>query len=236
MLVLWSLSSFLSGLEKPPFQAFPFQAISIESRKTVYVKTGMMQAFSSNVEMSTTMQFSMQAMARKCFAGEDLVVNSFTAGPSGKMGWVSLEESFVGQTVEHTLFPGEFLIMKKKALVAFDENVDLSLGVSGIHGYLSSIGFVIICAKTNNQNPGRVFFISDKGVVKKLHVSPDETGVFVDNKQLIAYTGSLTPYTKAPGSIFSWQYGKEGLVTQFSGFGDLYIGTCVDPIEEASQK
>ncbi|MBX9923869.1 MAG: AIM24 family protein [Rhabdochlamydiaceae bacterium] len=229
----WSIEN---GSVPSAFQAFPLQTISIDRSKTLYVKTGMMQAFSSNVEMSTTMQFSMCAIARKYLGGEDLVVNSFTANSSKKQGWVSLEESFVGQTVQHVILPGEVLIMKKKALMAFDENVDLSVGLSGIHGYLSSIGFVIVQAKTRDQNPGRVFFASEKGVVKKLQISSEETGALVDNKQIIAYTGSLTPFTKAPGNFFSWGYGKEGFVTQFSGYGDLYVGTCVDFIEKESTK
>jgi uncharacterized protein (AIM24 family) len=232
--VLLFLSVFSWGDAVTSFQAFPMQVIPIEPNKTLHVKTGMMQAFSSNVEMSTTMQFSLQDISRKYLGGEDLIVNSFTVNSFGKMGWVSLEESNVGQTVQHTLQPGELLIMKKGSVVAFDENIDLSVVISGIHGCFSGIGFVVLQGKTKDQHPGRVFFASEKGVVKKLTVFSEESPVFVDNKQIIAYTGSLMPATKAAGTFFSWGCGKEGLVMQFSGSGDLYIGTSVDSSEKES--
>ncbi len=191
-----------------------------------------MQAFSSSMTMKTNVQVSVNALIRKCFGGGDLLINSFTAAAK-KPGWISLEEETPGQIVEHTLQPGEVLIMRKDALIAFDSNIDFSLGLSGVHGYLSNIGFLVLQAKTKDNNPGRVFFASEQGIVKKLAIARTDDPATIDNKHIIAYTGNLKPGTTAPGSFFSWGYGKEGIATQFSGQGTVYIG-CSQEAQQAA--
>lgn len=204
------------------YKARPLQTIPITSQETLFVKTGAMQAFSSSMTMKTNVQLSVNNLIRKYFGGGDLLINSFTAAK--KPGWISLEEEIPGQIVEHILKPGEVLIMRKDALVAFDSNIDFSIGLSGVHGYLSKIGFLVLQARTQNNSPGRVFFASEQGVIKQLNFSQSDDPATIDNKHIIAYTGTLKPGTTAPGSFFSWGYGKEGIATQFSGHGTVYIG------------
>ncbi|MBX9923714.1 MAG: AIM24 family protein [Rhabdochlamydiaceae bacterium] len=220
------------------FEARSLQTISIPSKETLYVKTGAMQAFSSSMTMKTNVQLSINALMRKYFGGGDLLINSFTA--TAKPGWISLEEETPGQIVQHTLQPGEILIMRKDALVAFDSNVDFSLGLSGVHGYLSNIGFLVLQAKTKDNNPGRIFFSSEQGIIKKLDTTHSDDPATVDNKHIIAYTATLKPGTTAPGSFFSWGYGKEGIATQFSGQGTIYIGcskeALASPATQAAER
>lgn len=205
------------------FAAHPLQTITVPPQRTLYVKTGAMQAFSSSMTMGTNVQLSINALIRKYLGGGDLLINSFTANAK-KAGWISLEEDVPGQIIEHTLHSDETLIMRKDALIAFDSNIDFSLSLAGIHGYLSNIGVLVLQVKTKDNNPGRVFFSSEQGVIKKLDITSANDPATIDNKNIIAYTSKLRPSTTAPGSFFSWGYGKEGIATQFSGQGTIYIG------------
>ncbi len=213
------------------------KTISIPSGQSMLVQLGAMEAYSDKkITMNTGTHTSWySAASRKIFGGENFFLNKFSAS-SKEAGWIALEEATPGQVAEHTLQPNDLLIIKKGSFIACDSNVYLAPSITGLHGYLSKIGFVILQAQTNDNKPGRIFLNSGNGVIKKLELTNEDEPVIVDNNNIIAYTGGLSLSTTAPGGPLSWRYGEEGLVTRFTGKGTVYIGSPKATSEESIRR
>jgi len=211
--------------------------IPIPAGQSMFVELGAMEAYpDKTITMNTGIQTSWFSAALRTITGTgNLFLNKFTANPSAS-GWIALEEPTPGQLAEHQLAPDESIIMKQGAFSACDSNVHVSASVSGVHGYLSKIGFVVLEARTNDKMPGRIFFNSGDGAIKKLEVTDEFGPIIVDNNNIVAYTGGLRLSTTAPGGPISWQCGGEGIATRFTGNGTIYIGSPKSTSGQAIQR
>lgn len=203
--------------------------ILLNAGESLLVKLGAMQAFSEQVTFQTGVHTSWSSAAfRALLISESILLNKFSAPK--KDGWITLEEPAFGQIIEHTLKPSESLILKidetsKSPFLACSPHVTISPSLTGIHGYLANIGFWAVKASLTEEKTGRFFFQSPHVKIQKHELSKESGSVTFDNKNIVAYSGSLSLETVFPGTLFSKFFGEEGIATRFSGSGTVYISS-----------
>ena len=144
-------------------------------------------------------------------------VNDYTpvAGP-GEVGLVSAP---VGDIETLEVKPNQGYIIQKSAYIASTQNVDLDIKWEGFTKGLFGQGLFMIKVTGNGM-----LFINTFGAVDKHTLKPGQT-MIVDNFHLVAFSDTCNYKVTKFGGLKETLLGGEGLVTQITGPGDIYIQT-----------
>jgi uncharacterized protein (TIGR00266 family) len=115
--------------------------------------------------------------------------------------------------------PEQGYIIQKAAYIASTENVDLDVKWEGFTKGLFGQGLFMIKV-TGNGN----LFINTFGAIDKHTLQPGQTTI-VDNFHLVAFSDTCNYRVTKFGGLKETILGGEGLVTQITGPGDIYIQT-----------
>jgi uncharacterized protein (TIGR00266 family) len=144
-------------------------------------------------------------------------VNDYTATQGqGEAGFVSAP---VGDIEMLEIKPGQGYVIQKSAYVASTQDVDLDIKWEGFTKGLFGQGLFMIKVKGNGS-----LFINTFGAIDKHTLKPGQT-LTVDNFHLVAFSDTCTYKVTKFGGLKETILGGEGLVTQITGPGDLYIQT-----------
>jgi uncharacterized protein (TIGR00266 family) len=144
-------------------------------------------------------------------------VNDYTATQGqGEAGFVSAP---VGDIEMLEIKPGQGYVIQKSAYVASTQDVDLDIKWEGFTKGLFGQGLFMIKIKGNGS-----LFINTFGAIDKHTLKPGQT-LTVDNFHLVAFSDTCTYKVTKFGGLKETILGGEGLVTQITGPGDLYIQT-----------
>lgn len=195
--------------------------VDLPSNGSITAESGSMTYMSPSIEIKTRTRISDSgiwgAIKVSLLGGETLFINDYTAiGSPGKVGFVSAP---LGDITCLDIGPNKGYIVQSAAYIASTKDVQLDTEWQGFTKGL--FGQNLFMIKT--LGVGQVF-INTFGAIDKHELPPGETLV-VDNFHLAAMSASCQYKVRMFGGLKSTVLGGEGLVTEVTGPGEVYIQT-----------
>ncbi len=199
--------------------SYSMLVVSLEKGETITGEAGAMTYMDTTIEPHTRKReksllgsLGMSIIGRQSFWVNDYAA---VAGP-GEVGLVSAP---VGDIETLEVKPNQGYIIQKSAYIASTQNVDLDVKWEGFTKGLFGQGLFMIKASGNGM-----LFINTFGAVDKHTLGPGQT-LIVDNFHLVAFSDTCNYKVTKFGGLKETLLGGEGLVTQITGPGDIYIQT-----------
>jgi uncharacterized protein (TIGR00266 family) len=199
--------------------SYSMLVVSLEKGETITGEAGAMTYMDTTIEPHTRKReksllgsLGMSIIGRQSFWVNDYAA---VAGP-GEVGLVSAP---VGDIETLEVKPNQGYIIQKSAYLASTQNVDLDIKWEGFTKGLFGQGLFMIKASGNGM-----LFINTFGAVDKHTLRSGQT-IIVDNFHLVAFSDACKYKVTKFGGLKETLLGGEGLVTQITGPGDVYIQT-----------
>jgi uncharacterized protein (TIGR00266 family) len=199
--------------------SYSMLVVSLEKGETITGEAGAMTYMDTTIEPHTRKReksllgsLGMSIIGRQSFWVNDYAA---VAGP-GEVGLVSAP---VGDIETLEVKPNQGYIIQKSAYLASTQNVDLDIKWEGFTKGLFGQGLFMIKVSGNGM-----LFINTFGAVDKHTLRSGQT-IIVDNFHLVAFSDACKYKVTKFGGLKETLLGGEGLVTQITGPGDVYIQT-----------
>jgi uncharacterized protein (TIGR00266 family) len=199
--------------------SYSMLVVSLEKGETITGEAGAMTYMDTTIEPHTRKReksllgsLGMSIIGRQSFWVNDYAA---VAGP-GEVGLVSAP---VGDIETLEVKPNQGYIIQKSAYLASTQDVDLDIKWEGFTKGLFGQGLFMIKASGNGM-----LFINTFGAVDKHTLRSGQT-IIVDNFHLVAFSDACKYKVTKFGGLKETLLGGEGLVTQITGPGDVYIQT-----------
>ena len=182
-------------------------------------ESGAMTYMEPNIEVRTRKREKslLGSIGLKLIGGQSFWVNDYSANQSsGEAAFVSAP---VGDIEMLEVKPNQGYIIQKSAYIASTQNVDLDVKWEGFTKGLFGQGLFMIKV-TGNGN----LFINTFGAIDK-HTLGSGQSMIVDNFHLVAFSDTCNYKVQKFGGLKETLLGGEGLVTNITGPGDIYIQT-----------
>lgn len=199
--------------------SYSMLVVSLEQGETVTAESGAMTYMDPNIEVHTRKREKslLGSLGLAIVGRQSFWVNDYTATQGqGEAGFVSAP---VGDIEMLEIRPGQGYVIQKSAYVASTQDVDLDIKWEGFTKGLFGQGLFMIKVKGNGS-----LFINTFGAIDKHTLKPGQT-LTVDNFHLVAFSDTCTYKVTKFGGLKETILGGEGLVTQITGPGDIYIQT-----------
>lgn len=200
--------------------SFPVAVCKCDSGEKIVCESGAMSWMSPNMKMETSSHGGIGKMFGRMVSGESLFLNSYTAENGN--GMIAFASSFPGEIRALTLAPGRDIIVQKRAFLAGEAGVGLSvffqkkLG-SGLFG-----GEGFIMERLSGQ--GTVFIELDGSVVE-YELAAGQT-IVVDTGYVAMMDASCSMDIQTVPGIKNALLGGEGLFnTIITGPGRVMLQT-----------
>jgi len=199
--------------------AYSMLVVSLEKGETITGEAWAMTYMDTAIEPHTRKREKslLGSLGMSIIGRQSFWVNDYTAvaGP-GEVGLVSAP---VGDIETLEVKPNQGYIIQKSAYIASTQNVDLDIKWEGFTKGLFGQGLFMIKVTGNGM-----LFINTFGAVDKHTLKPGQT-MIVDNFHLVAFSDTCNYKVTKFGGLKETLLGGEGLVTQITGPGDIYIQT-----------
>jgi len=187
----------------------------------IVAEAGAMTYMSSNinVETRTRMRDSgiLGTLKTSLLGGESLFINDYVAkGGPGKTGFVSAP---LGDITHMEVTPNKGYIIQSSGYIASTEGVKLDTEWQGFTKGL--FGQNLFMLKTLGEGD---IFINTFGAIDKHELKAGES-LIVDNYHLAALSDTCNYKVRKFGGLKSTILGGEGLVTEVTGPGEVYVQT-----------
>lgn len=193
--------------------------VTLDPNQLVRAEAGSMTYMTSNIQVNTHMREKglFGTLGLKLLGGQSFFVNDYVAVEApGKIGLVSAP---IGDIQRLEVGPGKGYIIQKSAYIASAPTVQLDVQWQGFTKGLFGQGLFMI--KTSGQGD---LFINTFGAIDEHPLGPGETFI-VDNFHLVAFSDTCQYKVTKFGSLKSTLLGGEGLVTNITGPGQVYLQT-----------
>jgi uncharacterized protein (TIGR00266 family) len=199
--------------------SYSMLVVSLEQGETITGESGAMTYMDPNVEAHTRKREKslLGSLGLAVIGRQSFWVNDYTA--TGGPGEVALVAAPVGDIETLEVKPDQGYVIQKSAYIASTENVDLDIKWEGFTKGLFGQGLFMIKAKGNGT-----LFINTFGAIDKHTLNAGQT-LIVDNFHLVGFSDTCTYKVTKFGGLKETLLGGEGLVTQITGPGDIYIQT-----------
>jgi uncharacterized protein (TIGR00266 family) len=194
--------------------AFATLFATLNPGDSITAEAGSMTSMDGKLTIQT--QFSggfISGIIKKFLGGESLFVNVFTNN-SSQPQTVVLTQSCIGDIERFNLDNGE-ICLQPGAHIAHSPGVKMGVRWAGFSSLFAGEGLF----KLKLSGQGQVFFGAYGGITKK-RINGD---FIVDTGHLVAYSPNIKMKLKLSGGLFSSMTSGEGLVSQLSGEGDIYL-------------
>jgi uncharacterized protein (TIGR00266 family) len=199
--------------------SYSMLVINLEQNEKITAESGAMTYMEPNIEAHTRKREKslLGSLSLSIVGRQSFWVNDYTAsrGP-GEVAFVSAP---VGDIETLEVKQDQGYIIQKSAYIASTENVDLDVKWEGFTKGLFGQGLFMIKAKGNG-----LLFINTFGAIDKHTLKPGQT-MIVDNFHLVGFSDTCNYKVTKFGGLKETLLGGEGLVTQITGPGDIYIQT-----------
>jgi len=199
--------------------SYSMLVVNLEQGETITAESGAMTYMDPNIEVHTRKREKslLGSLGLAIVGRQSFWVNDYTATQGqGEAGFVSAP---VGDIEMLEINPSQGYVVQKSAYVASTQNVDLDIKWEGFTKGLFGQGLFMIKVKGNGN-----LFINTFGAIDKHTLKPGQT-LTVDNFHLVAFSDTCTYKVTKFGGLKETILGGEGLVTQITGPGDIYIQT-----------
>lgn len=193
--------------------------VELNADETIVAEAGAMTYFTPNVEAKTRMRSGgiLSSLGMTLLGRQSFFVNDYTAkNGSGRIGLVSAP---VGDIDRLEVRHDQGFVIQKASYVASSPQVQLNLEWEGFTKGIFGQGLFMIKATGSGD-----LFINTFGAIDKHTLGPGESLV-VDNFHLVAFTDGCKYRVTKFGGLKETILGGEGLVTEVTGPGDIYIQT-----------
>ena len=198
----------------------PVVICTLENGERMITERGSMSWMSPNMQMQTSSNGGVGKALGRMFAGEALFQNIYTA--TGGRGMIAFASSFPGSIRALNIAPGEGMIVQKRAFLASQDGVELSVHfqkkLSG--GFFGGEGFIM--QRLSGQG---VAFIEIDGSAVEYKLAAGQS-MIVDTGYLAAMSETCTMDVVTVPGVKNVLFGGEGLFnTRVTGPGNIILQT-----------
>lgn len=195
--------------------------VQLPENGRIVAEAGALTYMSSNIEVETRTRMResgiLGTIKTSLLGGESLFINDYAAkGGPGKTGFVSAP---LGDITRLEVTPNKGYIIQSSGYIASTEGVKLDTEWQGFTKGL--FGQNLFMLKTLGEGD---VFITTFGAIDKHELKAGES-LIVDNYHLAALSDTCNYKVRMFGGLKSTILGGEGLVTDVTGPGEVYIQT-----------
>jgi len=184
----------------------------------IVTEAGAMVARDAGVEMRTNVEGNFGGVLRRRIVGaESLFQNTFTATAPGQTLYIA--PACEGSVTAIDLDPGAEVFLQSGAYLASTPGLVLDAKWHGAREFFAG-GLVLL----RTYGEGRLWFASYGGL-HAIDLGQARSGYVVDNAHLVGFTSGLRHEVRRVSGLKSLFLPGEGLVTDFSGEGRLWLQT-----------
>ena len=197
--------------------AFAFGTITLSPGGSVEVEAGAMAAMSGGVEIATAARGGMLGgLKRSVLGGESFFINTFTSAAGGT---VSVAAKLPGDIVHMPLDGTLPMIVQSGSLIAIEPAVDVDTKWGGAKTFFSGEGlFLLRCTGQGDM------LVSSYGALLEREIEAGATYT-IDTGHIVAFPEGMKYQVHKAGNWKSTVLGAEGLVTEFTGPGKVWLQT-----------
>jgi uncharacterized protein (TIGR00266 family) len=199
--------------------SYSMLVVNLEQGETITGESGAMTYMTPNVEARTRKreQSLLGSLGLAIIGRQSFWVNDYTAtnGP-GEVGLVSAP---VGDIEPLEVKPNQGYVIQRSAYIASTQDVNLDVQWEGFTKGLFGQGLFMIKVTGNGT-----LYINTFGAIDKHTLNAGES-LIVDNFHLVAFSDTCNYRVTKFGGLKETLLGGEGLVTNITGPGDIYIQT-----------
>lgn len=196
--------------------AYALGIVDLENGESVKAETGAMVSMTANVQVQSGVQGGLLKSAmRKVLGGESFFVNTFTA--AGAPGQVTFAPSLPGDVVD--LETNGDLYVQSGSFLAGEPSVDIDIKWGGARSFFASEGLFLLHLKGRGH-----VLVSSFGAIHRITLDGSRPAI-IDTGHIVAFDGSLQWDVRKVSGLFTSLISGEGLVSQFSGVGSVWLQT-----------
>ena len=192
---------------------------TLEQGETITAEAGALTYMDPTIEVHTRKREKslLGTLGLSLIGGQSFWVNDYTAtnGPA-EAAFVAAP---VGDIKQLDIAPWSGYVIQKSAYVASTSGIDLDVKWEGFTKGLFGQGLFMLKATGSGQ-----MFINTFGAIDTHTLKPGQT-LIVDNFHLVGFSESCSYKVTRLGGLKETLLSGEGLVTQITGPGDVYIQT-----------
>ena len=200
-------------------QSYSMLVVQLDAGETITAESGAMTYMQPTVDVKTRMrEKSFLGTLGLTFLGrQSFFVNDYTAASApGEAAFVSAP---VGDIEVLEVSPNQGYIVQKSSYIASTQEVNLNIQWQGFTKGLFGQGLFMIKVSGKGK-----LFINTFGAIDKHTLKAGEK-MIVDNFHLVAFSDTCPYRVIKFGGLKETLLGGEGLVTEITGPGDIYIQT-----------
>ncbi|MBR3195374.1 MAG: TIGR00266 family protein [Clostridia bacterium] len=198
----------------------PVVICTLNNGESMITERGSMSWMSPNMKMETTTNGGMGRAFGRMLSGESLFQNIYTA--QGGAGMIAFASSFPGSIRPLQIQPGKSMIVQKRAFLASERGVELSIHFHRKlgSGFFGGEGFIM--QKLSGQGTA---FIEIDGSAVEYHLNPGQV-MIVDTGYLAAMDETCSMDIVTVPGVKNALFGGEGLFnTKITGPGNIILQT-----------
>ncbi|HEY0405630.1 MAG TPA: TIGR00266 family protein [Pyrinomonadaceae bacterium] len=197
--------------------SFSLAIIGLQPEQAIQAEAGAMVAMSANVELQSQMKGGLFGAIKRAAGGESAFVSTFTArgGPGEVCFAPGAPGDIAGLELRNQMF-----YVQSSSYLAGDAGLLVDTKWGGAKSFFGGEGLFVLQVSGTG-----LLLLSSFGAIHRKRLTPGERYV-VDTGHLVAWEGS-TQYTlrKAAAGFFRSMMSGEGIVSEFTGPGELLIQT-----------
>jgi uncharacterized protein (TIGR00266 family) len=195
--------------------AFAFGEITLPAGGSVRVEAGAMAMTRGDVQIATSTQGGFMKGLKRTLGGESFFVNDFSSGTGGIVG---VAAALPGDMAMVTLGSAGLLV-QSGSWIASDPSVVVDSKWGGGKSFFSGEGLILL--KCTGQGD---LLLGAYGAIRSHELAPGEV-LTLDTGHVVAFEDTVQYSVRKAGSWKSTILGGEGLVTDFSGPGRVWLQT-----------
>ena len=195
--------------------AFAFGEITLQAGGSVRVEAGAMAMTRGDVQIATSTQGGFMKGLKRTLGGESFFVNDFSSGTGGIVG---VAAALPGDMTSVTLGSAGLLV-QSGSWVASDSSVDVDSKWGGGKTFFSGEGLILL--KCTGQGD---LLLGAYGAIRSHELTAGEV-LTLDTGHVVAFEDTVQYSVRKAGSWKSTILGGEGLVTDFTGPGRVWLQT-----------
>lgn len=201
--------------------AFAYGEVTLPPNASVRVEAGAMAMQRGDVTVATSTQGGFLKGLKRTIAGESFFVNDFSAGAGG--GMVGVAAALPGDMVLVDLSQGQTIMVQSGSWIASDTSIDVDSSWGGGKTFFSGEGLILLKCSGNGQ-----VLLSSYGAIIEASLADGEV-MTLDTGHVVAFHDTITYSVRKAGSWKTSLLGGEGLVTDFTGPGRIWMQTRSTP-------
>lgn len=200
--------------------SLPAVICHLEKNEQMFNESGAMAWMSPNMKMETTSNGGFGKALGRMFAGEKIFQNVYTA--QGGEGMIAFASSFPGSIIPFEIAPGKEMIFQKRAFLAGEMGVQLSVHFNKKIGAGLFGGEGFILQKVSGHG---IAFAEMDGHVVQYELKAGQS-IVVDTGNVAAYEPSINMEIQSVPGVKNALFGGEGLFnTVLTGPGKIWLQT-----------